>query len=1040
MKRFAPLLFIMVIALCALAIPLVHGSTLPAATSGTTKATLPDGAVIWCWGSPGAVYAPIANFPYDTDPDPNNNTTGVNPGNLPAEWQGNGILYNPEPATSSNAANINDLGQDALTYVSTVAGADINDVYAIQINYWNSVVTGDKPGVPEYPSGTTTPGAIGYSAGNSCMLYYPGPNNPTGINQGEFEITYPAAPSQPNPNETALQNSDPALWKAFPMNENSPFASSIAQGGPTGYVSTWKGCSWDANSCTTGSQVVPVGGTAPIFSDWNVFPEVLANVTSIPTSWTIGYDKNYGDPNTLDYPVGSNLQHPVWDASYDIWFDKNGVTGTGQAPYGNARGQNDGLEIMVWLNSKNSYVDTVVGGVGVPGNNTTNPVYPVPNITGYAQPSGTRREQVWINGVVYDVWTARLNNPYYGYATALNPNKGSQPDYTVVAGGAEPFTCPTLSLYNPNSSGATTASNVNGPGYTCGTEWNVVSFVATQSNNSGTNVDYRGPTMSMDTKVFTDYIMGINDGLWQQVTPPFTTFAGNRAGATSSSIGVLQCPGSAMSAQLDNPVDAPSACLQQNWLLTSVQAGFEPWEGGNGLESQSFSAHVITQQTAIQSGLTTNQGNTPNEPVVNWNNNFQIVFPGCQSGTNPITYSAPTGPVTYVITGYPNGDTTQPVLTKSGTLSQIPGTLQYGATGPQLAPIHNTATITYTAACSGGTQTSLVEFWVDPSGQVFYSDGVTPAPGATVTLLYSPSESANGPFEAVPNNNFGLTPPLTMDPDDNTLNPTVTAKYGVYAWDVLPGYYEVTATKSGCGTVTSPVQHVTTTPITNLYLDLPCAPPPLPNLVAPSIPSAPTGLIAFAVSSSQIDLIWNPVPLPLNADSVTYTIYEYYPGTALVTVVASGLTGTSYQVTGLRPGNTYTYAVAAVDASGEAQSATVTATTLPAPSNCHVTYTVTSSVPGVNNGLTANINIQNTGSTAIYPWTLGWTFPGNQKVSYAWNVNESQNGQTVSMSSTAPWESIPAGATLTGAVGFNGSYTGTNANPTAFTLNGVPCD
>jgi endoglucanase len=90
--------------------------------------------------------------------------------------------------------------------------------------------------------------------------------------------------------------------------------------------------------------------------------------------------------------------------------------------------------------------------------------------------------------------------------------------------------------------------------------------------------------------------------------------------------------------------------------------------------------------------------------------------------------------------------------------------------------------------------------------------------------------------------------------------------------------------------------------------------------------------------------------------------------------------------------------------------------------------------------LTVNINIQNTGKTALYPWTLAWTFPGNQKITNTWNVNESQSGQNVTLSSISSWESIPAGGTLTGAVGFSGTYTGANAKPTAFTLNGQPCN
>lgn len=1040
MTKFTPLsLALPLIALGLLAVQSAHASTLPAKTSGTTKATLPDGGVVWCIGSPGAGYVTNSNYPDDTAPD----GQSANPANLPPGWQANGILNNPEPATTTNSANPNDFGATAETYTVT----DPDDVYAIQLNYWNSVITGT--GAPQDGGGTSTIGAIGYSTGSMCMLYYPGANNSGGANEGQFEITYPASPSASNANETmfapAGSNPNAALWNAFPLNGNAPYFLSITDGGPTAYVSTFKGCSWDANSCTVGSQVVPAGGTAPISSDWNVFPEVLSNITSIPTAWSIAYDSNYGNPDQLDYPVGTNPQHPVWDASYDIWFDKTGVTGTGQAPYGNARGQNDGLEIMVWMNSKNSYVDTVVNGVGVAGN-TEN--YPVPNITGFAQPSGWPREQVWINNVVYDVWTSRLNNAYYGYTTALNPNAGTQPNYTVVKGGVENYTCPTLPVYNPNTgAAATTATNkTNSNGYTCGTEWNVVSFVATQSNDSGTMVDYRGPNMSMDTKVFTDYILGINDGLWRQVVPPFTTSAGNRAGAVTSgnnqTIGVLQCPGSAMSSQQDNPVDSPSACLNENWALTSIQAGFEPWEGGNGLESTSFAAHVITTAAAVQSGLTTNQGQTPGLSVVNWNTPFEVVYPGCPSTTTPVTYSAPSS-VTYLINGFLNGDPSQPATYPTsgtpGNMSAIPGTTAFAATIGQLSPMHSTTSadtqITFYAVCNGTTQTSSITFWIDPSGQVFYSDGKTPVSGAQVTLLTS--SSANGPFEAVPNMNSGLASDI-MDPADNTLNPLVTAQYGIYAWDVTPGYYEVSATKSGCGTVTSPVQHVTTTPITNLYLDLPCAAPPLPKLVAASIPGVPATLTAAAVSSSQINLNWSAVPLPPNATSVTYTVYEVSP---TATTIASGVTATNYQVTGLTGGTSYTFAVTAVDASGaSAKSTSASATTQGSPSgNCHVTYTVTNAIPGVTNGLTVNINIQNTGKTAIYPWTLGWTFPGNQKITYAWNVNETQTGEKVSMSSIASWESIPAGSTLTGAVGFNGTYTGANTNPTAFTLNGLPC-
>jgi hypothetical protein len=243
---------------------------------------------------------------------------------------------------------------------------------------------------------------------------------------------------------------------------------------------------------------------------------------------------------------------------------------------------------------------------------------------------------------------------------------------------------------------------------------------------------------------------------------------------------------------------------------------------------------------------------------------------------------------------------------------------------------------------------------------------------------------------------------------------------------------------AGCGSVTSPVQHVVTTPITNLFLDLPCAPPPPPNVVTASIPSTPESLTATATSSSQVTLTWNSVPMPIGATSVTYTVYEVSPTS---TVIASGITATSYIVTGLNPGTSYAFAVEAVDAGGSSPaSTTASTTTQPAPAgSCHVTYNVESATPGVSNGLTVSFNIQNTGSTALYPWTLSWTFPGDQQISYAWNATETQSGASASLTSLAAWESIPAGGTLYSAVGFNGSYTGTNAIPSAFYINGALC-
>ncbi len=99
-----------------------------------------------------------------------------------------------------------------------------------------------------------------------------------------------------------------------------------------------------------------------------------------------------------------------------------------------------------------------------------------------------------------------------------------------------------------------------------------------------------------------------------------------------------------------------------------------------------------------------------------------------------------------------------------------------------------------------------------------------------------------------------------------------------------------------------------------------------------TIPSAPTGFTATDSSSSAIALSWSAVTPPANC---TISSYSVYGGTTAnpTTLIASGLTGTTYTNNGLAPSTTYYYVVKAVDADGtSAASAQATATTSAAPS------------------------------------------------------------------------------------------------------------
>lgn len=91
-------------------------------------------------------------------------------------------------------------------------------------------------------------------------------------------------------------------------------------------------------------------------------------------------------------------------------------------------------------------------------------------------------------------------------------------------------------------------------------------------------------------------------------------------------------------------------------------------------------------------------------------------------------------------------------------------------------------------------------------------------------------------------------------------------------------------------------------------------------------PSAPTGLIASAISDRQINLIWTAT-----TDNVGVTSYQVFRNGTLIGTSST----TSFSDTGLTANTAYTYTVKALDAAGNvsAESAPTSATTLSANSN-----------------------------------------------------------------------------------------------------------
>jgi len=100
---------------------------------------------------------------------------------------------------------------------------------------------------------------------------------------------------------------------------------------------------------------------------------------------------------------------------------------------------------------------------------------------------------------------------------------------------------------------------------------------------------------------------------------------------------------------------------------------------------------------------------------------------------------------------------------------------------------------------------------------------------------------------------------------------------------------------------------------------------------------------------------------------------------------------------------------------------------------CSIDYKITSSWQG---GFQGDVTIKNTGD-ALSSWTLGWSFANGQKITQLWNGSLSQSGAAVTVKNLSYNGSVPSGGSTN--FGFLGNWSGSNAVPTSFTLNGSTC-
>ncbi len=227
-------------------------------------------------------------------------------------------------------------------------------------------------------------------------------------------------------------------------------------------------------------------------------------------------------------------------------------------------------------------------------------------------------------------------------------------------------------------------------------------------------------------------------------------------------------------------------------------------------------------------------------------------------------------------------------------------------------------------------------------------------------------------------------------------------------------------------------------------------------------PSTPTNLTASNLTPRTVDLAWSG-----STDNVGVSGYNIYrfDGLYISTLVAT-TTSTSY-TTPLIGGTNWFY-VRARDAAGNVSiasnpvtvlgstggpsSGTASSSVSPTASRsasptvspsaqssapglvCKVTYRNTSQWHG---GFVAGITLANTGAARINGWVLVFRFGGDQVITSTWNAATSQDEGLVALRNLSWNTVIPAGGSVS--VGFQGTWTTSNAAPGSFTLNGVPC-